>query len=543
MGEHYANTIPATDKCSDSYLPGNPIQKSFYMAPTDPEEIKKIISNLKGKRSAGHDNISSNFIKQIKDAVIIPISILTNKSIESGYFPKSLKVAKVVPIFKNKNPELYTNYRPISLLPCISKILEKVIHTRLYHFVNSSGRFYDSQYSFRPNHSTVDAVTELTSVLLESLDTKKHVVTVFLDLSKAFDTINHKTLLHKLKYYGVRGRALDWFTSYLSGRKQYVTYDSVSSSIYEITCGVPQGSVLGPLLFILYTNDLPNSLEHSKCILFADDTTVYYSSTDIDDAIANINRDLESLTQWFRANKLSLNVNKTNYMIFTKTTTPTSNYSVTIGSEKLNAVVETKFLGMIIDNKLTWGSHMEYCRKKMTSGLYAINSLKHILPKKYLKSIYYTLVHPYLNYGILLWGSTFKTHTKKLQILQNKALRAITLSDYNSSADPLFKQLNIPKLQDLFYIQLGKIMYKNTVNSLPPPLSKYFECNANYHDHNTRSRGHPHISSRNSQFVLRSYLHKAPDLWYKIPSEIKNSTTITAFTKRFRKFLQSSQIL
>ena len=202
------------------------------------------------------------------------------------------------------------NYRPISLLPSLSKVLEEIVHHRLYKFLDMQDILYSNQFGFRPKHSTIHAVTNFVAYVQNSIEQKNPTVSVLLDLSKAFDTIDHKILLAKLNNYGVRGIALEWFRSYLTGRSQYVSYKDTNSDSLFISCGVPQGSVLGPLLFIIYTNDLPNSLKHSQCILFADDTTVFKSSHNINDAITSIESDLGNLYDWFCANKLSLNVGK-----------------------------------------------------------------------------------------------------------------------------------------------------------------------------------------------------------------------------------------
>ena len=249
------------------------------MRPTDEEEIFKIINGMKPKKSAGHDGLSSIYLKLFIYEIVRPLTIIINKSLVTGIVPDLMKLAKVIPIYKSKNKKLFSNYRPISLLPVLSKVLEKVVHKRLYSFMSKKQIFFESQYGFRDKHSTTDAITELCSNILYGFDKKESTLAVFLDLSKAFDTIDHKILLNKLEYYGIHGTPLQWFKSYLSNRKQFVEYNKFNSKICTIDCGVPQGSVLGPLLFILYTNDLPKCINKSKSILFADDTTQRISQT------------------------------------------------------------------------------------------------------------------------------------------------------------------------------------------------------------------------------------------------------------------------
>ena len=367
--------------------------QTIYFSPTDPTEILHTINSLKAKKSTGPDNISSYLIKKIKSPLSSPISLLINKSLEDGLVPDVFKTAKVIPIYKSKNKELLANYRPISLLCSLSKILEKIVHKRVYNFLQLHNIFFASQYGFRQKHSTVNAVCEFTAHTLNSLDENKSTLGVFLDLSKAFDTINHDLLLKKLYYYGICGIALEWFKSYLCNRKQYVTYKNTNSHSLEMTCGVPQGSVLGPLLFIIYTNDLPMSIKHSRCVLFADDTTIYYSSNNLDDLYNKINHDLYTVADWFRANKLTLNISKTNYVIFTKSAQERiKNKSIQIGNDTINKVTHVRFLGIIIDEMLDWHRHIDHCTNKISSGLYAINTAKNIMPAKQLKTLYYSLL-------------------------------------------------------------------------------------------------------------------------------------------------------
>ena len=249
-------------------------KNSIYLNPTDSNEILKILGKCKNKKSTGDDGISMALLKQLCEDICVPIAKLVNMSLEQGVVADAMKLAKVMPIHKAKSKQLFTNYRPISLLSNMSKILEKVIHNRMMAFLVKHDILYNKQFGFRPGHSTTDAIHTLTCDALRGFDDNASCLSVYLDLSKAFDTINHNILLNKLNHYGIRGIALQWFRSYLSQRTQYVSYNGVKSELYDISYGVPQGSVLGPLLFIIYSNDIPNAIMHSKTVLFADDTTV-----------------------------------------------------------------------------------------------------------------------------------------------------------------------------------------------------------------------------------------------------------------------------
>ena len=258
--------------------------------------------------------------------------------------------------------------------------MEKVVHKRLYSFLQKHDILYASQYGFRSSYSTIDAITEFVSEVLYSLDKKENCLSVYLDLSKAFDTINHSILLSKLNHYGIRGKALEWFKSYLEHRRQYVTVNGVRSTDPTINYGVPQGSVLGPLLFIIYINDLSESLTYCKPIIFADDTTLFHKGIN-NNMFEHMNHDLKLLSDWFRANQLSINTSKTKYMFFSKQrlTNSTSSMYLAIDDDILEQVQYTKFLGVYIDVKLFGDKHIDHCMKKVASGLYGINLAKHYL--------------------------------------------------------------------------------------------------------------------------------------------------------------------
>lgn len=319
VGPSLANKIPNAKRSASCYLNSRrPNPTSLFMGPTDKDEIQSIISSLKPKNSAGHDNINTKLLKYLNTTLSTPISLLINMSISTGIVPEVLKLAKIVPVHKSKSREEFSNYRPISLLTSLSKVLERVIHKRLYAFLEQCLILNSNQYGFRKKHNTIDAVIKFISDIAIAEDSKNSTLAIYLDLSKAFDTLNHTLLLKKLEHYGIRGISLQWFKSYLSNRSHYVEYQKHKSIVKNIECGVPQGSILGPLLFIIYINDLPKVLEHTKIILFADDATVYVSGRNIDNLYAKLNGELQVLSDWFRANILSLNESKTQHMFFWK---------------------------------------------------------------------------------------------------------------------------------------------------------------------------------------------------------------------------------
>ena len=278
---------------------------------------------MKPKTSQGHDHISTKLLKETIYLILIPLTHIINQSFISGIVPETMKIAKIIPIFKNGNQEIMNNYRPISLLPAFSKLLEKLVCKRLTSFLETNHILYRHQYGFRKQHSIIHPILHLLKYISENNDkpTKDITLAVFIDLSKAFDTICHTTLLNKLNFYGIRGITNEWFKSYLTQRKQYTVINSSKSALEYITCGVPQGSIIGPIIFLLYINDI-NYGTSLNVLSYADDTTIYTSNSNADTLYAEVNKELIKLDDWFRANKLPLNVKKTNYSIFPPTKFP-----------------------------------------------------------------------------------------------------------------------------------------------------------------------------------------------------------------------------
>ncbi len=266
----------------------------------------------------------------------------------------------------------------------------------------------------------------------------------------------------------------------MTNRQQYVSFQGVHSGVLDIDCGVPQGSVLGPLLFLIYMNDLPSCLSHSRVILFADDTTLFASSSDLKVLYDNVNTDLKCLLDWFRANKLSLNTNKTNYLLISPNRNYTNDYLVMVGDDKIEKKACCKFLGLMIDDQLRWTDHILYIHSKLSKSLYALNRSKNLVPCKYIKTMYESLFHSYISYGITLWGSAFKTQLNRLQVLQKKAIRCVYKAPYNDHTLPLFQKGGLLYLNELYEFEVSKCMYNVYHSTLPKPLIDIYQPNIRY---------------------------------------------------------------
>ena len=514
---------------------------SLFLAPTDPYEIQNIINNLKSG-SPGYDKITLQILKHIFPTISTAITHLINLSLQTGIVPAEIKVAKVVPIFKNHDPSHFNNYRPISVLPIFSKLFEKIMYKRLENHLITNNILTAQQFGFRRNHSTSMAISHFTETLYDILEKRQFAIATFLDLSKAFDLVNHKFLLQKLFHYGIRGNALAWFTSYLTNRKQFVQFNNSQSQMQTITSGVPQGSILGPLLFILYMNDLrtPNPFHLT---LYADDTTLLVPRNSPEETTRILNTQFQKLHTWFTSNQLIVNISKTNYIVFgLKSSLQNHNFSININNTEINRVYKTKFLGVIIDSELNWRHHITHIKNKISKTTGILLRARKALSTKHLITLYKSLILPHLTYCITIWGSTYKKYIDLLTIAQKKIIRIITYSSYLAHTAPLFTRFKILTIDHLHSYHSLLFAHKLYHHLHPTIMTSTLNPSLPDRPYSLRNNSNATLTFRSLQIARFGLKYKLPRFWNNLPLHFRNLQSIQIFKKRIKQnyFFSSS---
>ena len=439
----------------------------------------------------------------------------------------------MTPLHKSGSKDDLRNYPTISVLPVVSKVLERLIHKQLASFFDDYNLLCKLQSDFRRMHSTETAVTYFADEIFMSMDKGLVTGSVFIDLAKAFDTVDRDILLRKLEYYGICDESLPWFKNYFKGRKQFVHIDSQSSEELAITSGVPQGSILGPLLFIVYINDLPRCVKHFSVNMYGDDTVLYLAGPTVDNLTFYINQDLQCLSEWLEDNNLVLNVSKTKCVLFTSRRHKERDCILNLNllGKSISCETTFKYLDVVFDNFMTWKAHADYVCKKVASRVSILGRIRSFVTKEAATLVHNALILPLFDYCDIAWSNLLQQDIDRLQRLQNRSARIITRCSRSSEA---IEQLQWPTLSSRRYYHKAKLVFLCLHSLVPSYFSSYFTRLSNVHNYSTRQ------SMRLSQnFGKRTFLFTGAETFNNLPLNIVKSEKIQTFCRQARHFFLS----
>lgn len=508
--------------------------------PITPFEVRSIVRKMERKKSNGYDEVPIVIIQDNLDILADPLSVLYNQCYNFGVFPEQLKIAKIVPILKKGSKNDPKNYRPISLLPVLAKILEKLMKVRLLRHLEGNNILNGRQFGYQKNKGTKDAVNTLIDDVVGFLNQRKKVAGLFLDLSSAFDTVNHMALAQKLELYGVRGKALQLFQSFFNNRRQFVEIEGVESGellqyksrLVQIKRGVPQGSILGPILFILFTNDLIKFIEDQfpgvKLVVFADDTNAIISAENILDLELKANQVALAFDYWFKSNDLIVNTSKTNALLFRTTPRNRECIDIRINNEVVPTVESVKFLGVHIDSYLNWKVEISKLGHKISSACYALRSLRDEVSINNLKMVYHALVESHIRYSIRFWGNSYEYNINRAFTLQKRAIRTMVGIPPWESCKPYFSKLSIFTVPCLYILDL---------------LTAVTRCSSEYGEETesrrlgTRRKERRGVIAPKLDIVKHSPRYQSVKVFNSLPMCLKIEQDPIAFKKSLKHFL------
>lgn len=536
VGKNLANDIIRENIAieTDHDTTTNQSTSTIFLYPTTTNEIQNAIYSLKNSKSSGTDSITVESLKLSRENIAIPLQHICNLIFKTGIFPDKLKVSLIIPIHKAGSKDSVSNYRPIALLSNVSKVIEKCIKNRVLTFLEKNNLLFSQQYGFRKKRSTEDAIRTLITEIYSTVDSGAAAAAVFLDLAKAFDTISHEILLQKLEKMGIRGNANALFRSYLSNRKQQVKIKDTVSDILHNKWGVPQGSVLGPILFLVYINDLSQLNNDCLIISFADDTVIYFSANTWAEIYQKISKKLKDVTNWLNSNLLTLNIEKTKCIPFTSYRNhlpPFENVIIHGTTKSIKTAYNIKYLGLLIDSHLKWDLHILELCGKMRKTFFLLKTIRQFLDLQQMKTVYYALIQSLLTYGISGWGGIKKSKLKPLEVVQKTILKIIYRKSPLYPSMVLFQETQILNIRNLYIKKL---------------ILRIYTQNKQYatHNYSTRSISNEILMTSTARKTIgtRSPIFLGTRLYNMIPTTIKNITSLFIFKRQLTLFLLTNQV-
>lgn len=488
------------------------IVHSAFLNPTDTQEIQSMFRSIRNSKSCDIDDLQIRPAKHVLDLIGPVLEHVYNLSLANGTFPRRMQIAKVTALFKSGDKNKFSNYRPISILPIFSKCLEKLINVRITSFCNKHNLLTDFQFGFRKGRSTELALLTQKEIILQGFEENLVTLGIFIDFSKAFDTINHNTLLTKLDIYGFRGTFLKLIRSYLQYRYQTVVIGNHYSKNLPIRAGVPQGSILGPLLFNIYINDLTNIKTTARFVIYADDTSLFITSRNVAELISTANDTLEQINKWSLSNSLTINVAKTKGVLFQpKNKKQVVHGCLQIGTSGIEVVPSVKSLGVIFQENMLWNEHVNTIANKLARVTGILVRLRLLLPLKVKLLLYNSLFLSHINYCHLVWGNTTSSNINILFLLQKKAVRTILNAPFDAHTDPIFDQLNIIPLKAVYNTILQKRFLIERKNSMGF-LEQLSRLTLNSSTFSTRHKETWHVPHCRTNYGKQMLRHALPSL-------------------------------
>ena len=501
---------------------------------------KQVLELMKGvdiSKACGYDGIGNKIIKLCSQGFHVYFTYFINLSLSLGQYPSAWKLANVIPLFKNDNPQHKVNYRPVSLLASFSKICERVVFFHLYNFLMETGFLYKFQSGFRPGDSTINQLIFLVHKIYEALEDGKEVQVVFLDISKAFDKVWHAGLLRKLEALGVQSPLLQWFESYLCNRKQRVVIEGQCSDWRTITSGVPQGSVLGPLLFLIYINDITDDLA-SLPLIYADDTTLLEIVDDPVVSAGRLNSDLHKISVWADKWLVTMNPVKSRNVIFSLKRNKQVHPPLFLGSNIVKDVESHTHLGLTLQSSMSWRKHIVWVFEKASKQLNMLKFVRFKVDRSILTSLYKSLIRPLMEYGDVIWNNCYDCDSALLDGVQYEAARLVTGAIKGTSSARLYKELAWESLSNRRKLHLLCQFYKIVKNLAPYYLSEMLpKLSSERTNYRLRSRENfTQFSCRTSRFQ-KSFFPSAITGWNSLDIDVRNSISLPTFKAKLRSTL------